>query len=343
MNQTESNSTDNEPRDFTEYKYKYFTGLLTGIQAAAADGTKAFDKPIIYNAVCVKECPSNVEKSGLLSSVINNPLAKRMDCMVNDDVSECPVATYNTTAKFNYCLPDVDSEEMKDTAEEMYKQLNEQMGLGAYVNDIKLAWQVLVIMAFVSLIVTITYIWLLKCITKPILYSSLLLIFLLGAATGYYAYKEVMKIEDKNSDEYKIAVGGAAVIWIIVLLYMIFICCFWKSIALGASIMEASSEFITENKKIALLPVIMYFLCIPIIVWWCSASIFIYSMGTPKYEEKSFVAVIENDDQSDYMMIYMLFGLIWIIAFFIAIQIFTTSATTCLWYFTGHGSDGSGP
>ena len=174
-------------------------------------------------------------------------------------------------------------------------------------------------MGFVSLIVTITYIWLLKCITKPLIYTSLVLIFILGAATGYFAYKEVMKIEDKNSQEYKIAVGGAAVIWIIVALYMCFICCFWKSIALGASIMEASSEFVTENKKIVLLPVVMYIMCIPVVLWWTSATIFIYGMGTAKYDEFNFVASIENTDQSDYMMLYMLFGLIWIIAFLIAV------------------------
>jgi len=104
-----------------------------------------------------------------------------------------------------------------------------------------------------------------------------------------------------------------------VALYMLFICCFWKSIALGASVMEASSEFVTENKKIALLPVVMYFLCIPIILWWVTATLWIYGMGTPTYDEYSFVAVIENTDQSDYMMLYMLFGLIWIIAFFIAV------------------------
>ena len=120
---------------------------------------------------------------------------------------------------------------------------------------------------------------------------------------------------------------------------MIFICCFWKAIALGASIMEASSEFLTENKKIAFLPVLMYLFCIPVVLWWTSATIYIYGLGTPLYDEFNFVALIENTDQSNYMMIYMLFGLIWIVAFLIAVQIFTTCCTTCLWYFTGHGSD----
>jgi hypothetical protein len=104
--------------------------------------------------------------------------------------------------------------------------MNESFGIGAYVNDLKLAWEVLVIMVFVSLIVTVTYIWLLKCAAKPIIYTSLLLILVLGVGTGFFAYKEVMKIEDKTSDEYKIALTGAIIIWVIVALYLIFLCCF---------------------------------------------------------------------------------------------------------------------
>mgnify|MGYP000869539554 FL=1 len=117
-NQTLSNSTLNIERDFTEYKYKYFDGLLNGVKEAAADGADALDNPALFNAVCVKECPTDVPKSqaGLAALGITNPLDKgnQMDCLVNDDVSECPVASYNTTMKFNYCLPDVDEEEMKE-------------------------------------------------------------------------------------------------------------------------------------------------------------------------------------------------------------------------------------
>lgn len=168
-NQNFSNSTLidatglNADRNFTDYKYKYFTGLLEGLKDAASDGADAIENPALFNAVCVKECPTEVPDSagGLALFGIDNPLATRMDCMVNDDVSECPVASYNTTMKFNYCLPEVSGDDMKDVAEELYAQLDKSIGLGAYVNDLKMAWEVLVIMVFVSLIVTLTYIGLL--------------------------------------------------------------------------------------------------------------------------------------------------------------------------------------
>lgn len=50
-----SNKTIIKIRDFTEYKYKFFTNL----DSFDAENVKtAFDNHVIYNAVCVKECPS---------------------------------------------------------------------------------------------------------------------------------------------------------------------------------------------------------------------------------------------------------------------------------------------
>ena len=99
--QTASNTTDNVKRDFTDYPFKFFTGLSN-----IAEGSDALNNKALYFAVCVKECPSDV------------PLSKSADptevqeCMVNDDVPECP--TYaslfiNTTAQYGYCMPDTDN------------------------------------------------------------------------------------------------------------------------------------------------------------------------------------------------------------------------------------------
>jgi hypothetical protein len=99
--------------------------------------------------------------------------------------------------QYNYCMPDTKNAAAAVT--ELYKQMNESLGFGNYINDIKKAWVTLLIMAFGTGIITLIYVWLLKCITKPLLYTSLLLIFVLGIAIGYYAYKEVLLIEDKTT------------------------------------------------------------------------------------------------------------------------------------------------
>jgi solute carrier family 44 (choline transporter-like protein), member 2/4/5 len=60
-----------------------------------------------------------------------------------------------------------------------------------------------------------------------------------------------------------------------------------------------------------------YLLCIPIILFWISASVFIYSIGEPEFQPGSFVANIKWEVYTRVMMWYMLFGLCWGVAFLI--------------------------
>lgn len=76
------------------------------------------------------------------------------------------------------------------------------VGFGAYIRGIGESLPVLGIMAIVTLIVTLVYIYLLRCITKPILYGSLLLIFLFLVGCTLYMFKVANDFEDKESDDY---------------------------------------------------------------------------------------------------------------------------------------------
>jgi hypothetical protein len=143
----------------------------------------------------------------------------------------------------------------------------------------------------------------------------------------------------KGTKDYAAALCGCIAIWIIVILYTFFIICNWSAISLGASIMETASEFITENKTIIYVPCVAYSICLPIMVWWTAAAIYVYGLGTATFKEYSFVASLEGTTRSNYMFIYFVFGLFWILSFVMAMQVFVTSCTTCMWYFTGEGSD----
>lgn len=184
--QMASKATIKEIRDMTEYKYKYFTNL--GAIKLDAPSKDMFKDPVIYWAVCVKECPDGVTVEKIATK-------EKIDCMINNDVTVCPSYSdsifMNTTTQYNYCIPRTDKAEA--IIKEMYKELNDSIGgFGNYINDINDAWFVMLIMAIVSFLVTIAYVWLLKYVTKPLLYSSLVLIFFLGCGTGFYAYSQTM-------------------------------------------------------------------------------------------------------------------------------------------------------
>lgn len=171
------------------------------------------------------------------------------------------------------------------------------------------------------------YVFLLKWITKPLLYVSMFVIFVAFILLGGYCY---LHMEDyagdpesenyKQSQNYKLTMAGAIIAWTLAVVYMICVCCCWKNISLGASIMEAASEFVSQNLRIVSLPIIAYIVCLPVFIIWTACATYLYSVGEAKFEENSFIANIEWKAETKYMFWFYVFGLCWIIAFIICVQ-----------------------
>lgn len=87
--------------------------------------------------------------------------------------------------------------------------------------------------------------------------------------------------------------AGAIVAWVVGAAYMICVCCCWKNISLGATIMECASQFVSQNLRVVTLPVIAYLVCLPVFIIWTACATYLYSIGTPMFAENSFIATIE--------------------------------------------------
>ena len=176
-------------------------------------------------------------------------------------------------------------------------------------------------MLFGTIFISLFYIWLLKCLTKPLLYTSMCIILLAFILSGAWCWMKKSDydpvLEEKN---YQAAQIGAIVLWVIGFLYLCFICCCWSNIALGASIMEAASAFVTSTIRIIFLPIFAYLLCVPYLIYWVVAAVFLYSVGEPEFSSTSFFANIVWSDQTRYFWWFFLFGLFWSIAFIICAQ-----------------------
>lgn len=126
---------------------------------------------------------------------------------------------------------------------------------------------------------------------------------------------------------------GAFVTWAITALYLFCILCQYSNIALGAGILEASSEYLSSNNRIVFLPIITYILTIPCAAAWAVTSTYLMTMGTPEWKANSFICHVTYPAHIGYVFWANLFGFFWIIAFIIAVQQFTIGATACMWYF----------
>jgi len=94
-NQGKSNG---DARDFTNFPFKFYDGLMK----SATGGSSGNEK---YNAICVASCPSGLPPIASFSQ--SN--AQKLDCMTNNDVNDCPYATFNTTQFLSLCLPEPES------------------------------------------------------------------------------------------------------------------------------------------------------------------------------------------------------------------------------------------
>lgn len=83
-----------------------------------------------------------------------------------------------------------------------------------------------------------------------------------------------------------------------------------------------------SNSRIALVPLVCYLLCIPVLVWYVAVNVLLYSMGEPVFVEKSMFAYLEESKEANAMFWIFMFGFFWIVAFIIAILQFTVAATT---------------
>lgn len=123
----------------------------------------------LYEAVCVKECPKSV---GLT------------DCKVHASISVCPATLGGTKLLYTYCVPSAASAE--DVLKTLYKGSTGQFA--QYVADIKESVRPLFIMAAVTFVVSMLYIYLLKWFAKPLLYISILAILICGVVGGLYLF-----------------------------------------------------------------------------------------------------------------------------------------------------------
>lgn len=141
-----------------------------------------------------------------------------------------------------YCLPN--KETAYDIFKKVYKELEESHNFGKYLAELQDCWRPMAVMAAGTVVISIVYIFLLKWITKPLLYTSMVLIQFMFILLGLWSWMEKDKFEP-DTDNFKWAKYGAYIAWAISAIYLCFVCCCWKNISLGASIMEAASDFVS--------------------------------------------------------------------------------------------------
>lgn len=286
----------------------------------------------LYQAVCVKECPAKDVAA---------------ECKTNTDVNSCPTNELYGTQPFEYyCIPTKES--AKDAYKMMMNALQKDPNFGTltkYMQEISMVWKEMLYMCLASVVISIVYIFLLKWITKPLLYCSMVIILAMFILLGGWSFmkRDEFFIEgaEEQSDDYRNATIGAGVAWGIGFIYFCFMCCCWKNISLGATIMEAASEFVSSNLGIIALPLMSYVVAMIFFCYWLATAVFLYSVGTVQFEAKQLTPKMVPTKEGGYILWYFLFGLFWIFSFLICQQQMIIACMVVQWYFGGQGQENS--
>jgi hypothetical protein len=194
--------------------------------------------------------------------------------------------------------------------------------------DLMESWKVLAGMAFGSLLITVLYIVLLRWITKIILYTSLVGFLIFGFAfAGWNIWKYTQALP--GSTDAKTALYIGIIAGVVTLIYLICLCCMWSAIALGASVIEACSDFVGSTTRLGLVPTITFLCYIPIFCWWVIGSVFVYATGTFKYKPGDAFPTSTLKTAETAMFWVLLFGMLWIIIWLAAFANYIIASAAC--------------
>lgn len=220
---------------------------------------------------CVKECPT-VDKQAI-------------DCYLNKQITNCSqlpsVPTYSFGKRF--CWPK--NSKMEGSIRDKFKTLGRQEAYG----DIVDSWQVFLICAAIAFVVSLIYLLILEQCAL-VLISLVIVLFLAGMTflTYYFhqAYNELQNDSDPHNDGEKTFLYLAIITASIEVILILCFCCMWSRIKLAARIIQATADYITDIKRIIVVPVIMMFALISYLLWWSYSGAYLFSVGHTEHDPK---------------------------------------------------------
>ena len=151
-------------------------------------------------------------------------------------VSEYPSSVYLS----RYCLP-------SNSSTVVQLILNNYIAQGSpvsnYFSDISTAWWTFLVVALLAMVFSFLYLVLLRCCTKPLVWITIILIFVLFLAGGAYVY-ERKNMYPNNVSTQRLMIGCGIVRWVLAAIYFVIICCCCKRIRLGIGIFETTANFV---------------------------------------------------------------------------------------------------
>jgi len=281
--------------------------------------------------VCVKSCPSSTST---------------VECKTTSTVTNCNDSSYTKYNTKSYlgilCLPVKDElpSNLKDNYDALWSFLDVRV-LTQYVHDTAKSWPAILIGLFTALILCIIFMYLVEWCAPILAWICIIGSFSCLTGLGFYFFFTRNKNKDTADDNLsKYNLAWAIICWIAALLLFTLVCCFCKSLRMAIGVVQAAADFITDTKRILLVPICGFVILGVFYALWICVAIYVYTIG--EIESTSGQGrTVKWDTTTKRGWYYHFFGLFWINTMLDACTCFIIIVAVCTWYFS-HGSEVEG-
>ncbi len=152
---------------------------------------------------------------------------------------------------------------------------------------------------------------------------------------GFYLSDYSSKMPDDGSSTKTWVKYGSYACWTVGAIFSLLVLCLFNSIRVATAVMKTSAVFIVRNLRTILVPLFAFVFTALFLTFWVIDAAYLASSGEIKASTGGTQwRQLVWDDTLRYFVIYLFFGLLWILAMTIAVTQFIVIVAACVWYFT---------
>jgi solute carrier family 44 protein 1 (choline transporter-like protein)/choline transporter-like protein 2/4/5 len=291
---------------------------------------------IFKSGVCVKECPKSKTDSIACAPGYENVYPYNLCGTVN---------VYDTHTMLDYCLPDIgalkrDYPEYAETWSTAFKQMLSSNPAGNSIQDLYLSSRAIYWSMAMSFVYCILYIYILSAFAEYIAWALIGFIQIALIGVSGLSIVTYMSLRGTNDPNEKNALIGSVAFPILALMFCVAVWCGFNSLRIAINVIDASADFIAKTKRIIGVPVLYFFVTLLFVLVWLFCVMSINTIGdiTPATDLFIQGRLVDRDnkDQSKtvaMLLLFMFFGILWIMAFIRAKTSFIVMVSACTYYF----------
>ena len=116
-------------------------------------------------------------------------------------------------------------------------------------------------------------------------------------------------------------------------MFLLFILCLCSSIKTAAKLISSAADFLSERKRVLLIPVFLCLVFCVFFLWWLLSFVYLFSVGDLRHDSGDIFGDMTWKPYIQAGVYLMGFSLLWFISFIISTNIFVVSAMCSSWYF----------